>query len=200
MAEPVLKIKNVSRKFSNVLALKNVSLQVSSGEFIVICGRNGSGKSVLMSLIARLDEPTDGEISVPESGVGLVFQNADSQILGETPAEDVSFGLKNQKLPKKEIEITKKRHDFIVCLVNDMLEYELPNLGGTLVMSDSENGDFVYFDMSNKSIRNKYLSEQNRIMEDKLNFLKKNSIEKILLDTSSDYVNEIMKFFINRRR
>lgn len=104
MAEPVLKIKNVSRKFSNVLALKNVSLQVSSGEFIVICGRNGSGKSVLMSLIARLDEPTDGEISVPESGVGLVFQNADSQILGETPAEDVSFGLKNQKLPKKEIE------------------------------------------------------------------------------------------------
>lgn len=104
MAEPILKIKNVSRKFSNVLALKNVSLQVSSGEFIVICGRNGSGKSVLMSLIARLDEPTDGEISVPESGVGLVFQNADSQILGETPAEDVSFGLKNQKLPKKEIE------------------------------------------------------------------------------------------------
>lgn len=104
MAEPVLKIKNVSRKFSNVLALKNVSLQVSSGEFIVICGRNGSGKSVLMSLIASLDEPTDGEISVPESGVGLVFQNADSQILGETPAEDVSFGLKNQKLPKKEIE------------------------------------------------------------------------------------------------
>lgn len=104
MAEPVLKIKNVSRKFSDVLALKNVSLQVSAGEFIVICGRNGSGKSVLMSLIARLDEPTDGEISVPESGVGLVFQNADSQILGETPAEDVSFGLKNQKLPKKEIE------------------------------------------------------------------------------------------------
>lgn len=104
MAEPVLNIKNVSRKFSNVLALKNISLQVSSGEFIVICGRNGSGKSVLMSLIARLDEPTDGEISVPESGVGLVFQNADSQILGETPAEDVSFGLKNQKLPKKEIE------------------------------------------------------------------------------------------------
>ena len=54
--------------------------------------------------------------------------------------------------------------------------------------------------MSNKSIRNKYLSEQNKIMEDKLNFLKKNSIEKILLDTSSDYVNEIMKFFIKRRK
>ena len=87
----------------------------------------------------------------------------------------------------------------ITFLITDICS-ELPNLGGTLVMSDSENGDYVYFDMSNKSIRNKYLSEQNKIMEDKLNFLKKNSIEKILLDTSSDYVNEIMKFFIRKRR
>ncbi len=104
MTEPVLQIKNVSRKFSNVLALNNVSMEVCAGEFIVVCGRNGSGKSVLMSLIARLDEPTGGQIFAPKSGVGLVFQDADSQILGETPAEDVSFGLKNQKIPKKEIE------------------------------------------------------------------------------------------------
>ena len=74
MAEPVLKIKNVSRKFSNVLALKNVSLQVSAGEFIVICGRNGSGKSVLMSLIARLDEPTDGEIPFRKAESVLFFK------------------------------------------------------------------------------------------------------------------------------
>ena len=104
------------------------------------------------------------------------------------------------ELPKKEIDITKKRHDFIVCLVNDMLEYEMPNLGGTLIMSDLENDDFVYFDMSNKIVKEKYLIEQNKIMEDKLNFLKKNSVERILLDTSSDYVNEIMKFFIKRIR
>ena len=102
------------------------------------------------------------------------------------------------ELPKKEIDITKKRHDFIVCLVNDMLEYELPNLGGTLIMSDLENDDFVYFDMNSKLVKDKYLTEQNKIMEDKLNFLKKNSVEKILLDTSSDYVSEIMKFFIKR--
>ena len=76
----------------------------------------------------------------------------------------------------------------------------MPNLGGTLIMSDLENDDFVYFDMRNKWVKDKYLTEQNKIMEDKLNFLKKNSIEKILLDTSSDYVSEIMKFFIKRRR
>ena len=104
MTEPILQIKNVSRKFSNVVALKGISLEVFRGEFIVVCGRNGSGKSVLMSLIAQLDEPTCGQISVPKSGVGLVFQDADAQILGETPVEDVFFGLKNQKIQKKEIK------------------------------------------------------------------------------------------------
>lgn len=104
MTEPILSIKNVSRKFSNIFALKNVSLEVFPEEFVVICGRNGSGKSVLMSLIAKLDEPTAGEIFAPDSGVGLVFQDADAQILGETPLEDVCFGLKNQKLSKAEIQ------------------------------------------------------------------------------------------------
>ena len=104
------------------------------------------------------------------------------------------------ELPKKEIDITRKRHDFIVCLVNDSLEYHLPNLGGTLVLSDLENDDYVYFDMSNKRIREEYLNEQNRIMEERLDFLKRNSIERIILDTSSDYVNEVMKFFVKRRR
>ncbi len=104
------------------------------------------------------------------------------------------------ELPKKEIDITRKRHDFIVCLVNDRLEYHLPNLGGTLVLSDLENNDYVYFDMSNKKIREEYLNEQNRIMEERLDFLKRNSIERIILDTSSDYVNDVMKFFVKRRR
>ncbi|CRF32502.1 von Willebrand factor A [Brachyspira suanatina] len=104
------------------------------------------------------------------------------------------------ELPKKEIDITRKRHDFIVCLVNDKLEYHLPSLGGTLVLSDLENNDYVYFDMSNKKIREEYFNEQNRIMEERLNFLKRNSIERIILDTSSDYVNDVMKFFVKRRR
>ncbi|WP_295158572.1 DUF58 domain-containing protein [uncultured Brachyspira sp.] len=103
-------------------------------------------------------------------------------------------------IPKKEIDITRKYHDFIVCLVNDSLEYNMPSLGGTLVLSDLENDDYVYFDMSNKKIREEYFNEQNRIMEDRLEFLKRNSIENIVLDTSSDYVNEVMKFFVKRRR
>ena len=70
----------------------------------VIAGSNGSGKSVLMSLIAGLDEPTNGTIDLFGNSVGLVFQDADSQILGETPEEDVSFGAKNYGLKKDELK------------------------------------------------------------------------------------------------
>lgn len=103
-------------------------------------------------------------------------------------------------LPKKQIDIIRKRNDFVVCLVNDRLEYEMPHLLGTLVLSDLENDEYVYFDMGNKNVREAYINEQSKMLEDKLQFLKRNSIENIVLDTSSNYINEVMKFFIKRRR
>ena len=57
-----------------------------------------------MSLIAGLDEPTGGTIDLFGNSAGLVFQDADSQILGETPEEDVSFGAKNYGLKKDELK------------------------------------------------------------------------------------------------
>ena len=99
MSSAILKINNVTRRFPNgTTALNNVTFSINEGEFTVICGRNGSGKSVLMSLIAQLDEPDSGTIEVPRNSVGLVFQDADAQILGETPEEDVAFGLKNNNV------------------------------------------------------------------------------------------------------
>ena len=99
ISSAILKINNVTRRFPNgTTALNNVTFSINEGEFAVICGRNGSGKSVLMSLIAQLDEPDSGTIEVPRNSVGLVFQDADAQILGETPEEDVAFGLKNNNV------------------------------------------------------------------------------------------------------
>ncbi len=103
-------------------------------------------------------------------------------------------------LPQREINIVRKKHDFVVCLINDVLEYELPNFSGTLVLSDSESGENIYFDMSNKKLRDRYSKEQKNILEEKINFLKKNSIDNIVLDTSDDYINEFIKFFHRRRR
>lgn len=64
MAEPVIKIENVSRTYHvgdiDVFAFRDVSLTVEHGEFIAIMGASGSGKSTLMSVLGCLDRPTSG--------------------------------------------------------------------------------------------------------------------------------------------
>lgn len=100
-----LEVKGVGRTFSDgTVALQDVSFSIRRGEFAVIAGSNGSGKSVLMSLIAGLDEPTSGTITLNGCQAGLVFQEADSQILGETPEEDIAFGAKNCGLSKEQVK------------------------------------------------------------------------------------------------
>ena len=104
MENLALEIKNVGRTFADgTVALQDVSFSVRHGEFAVIAGSNGSGKSVLMSLIASLDQPTTGTIVLKNCQPGLVFQEADSQILGETPEEDIAFGAKNCGLSKEQV-------------------------------------------------------------------------------------------------
>ena len=72
-------------------ALQNISLEIAANSCTVIAGENGSGKSVLMSIIAGLEKADSGEIK-GDGQVGLVFQEAETQILGETPREDIAFG------------------------------------------------------------------------------------------------------------
>ena len=95
---PSVDVRNVTKVFSTAAgekcALDDVSFEINEGSCTVIGGENGSGKSVLMSIIAGLSECDSGSVSCSGS-VGLVFQEAETQILGETPAEDVAFGPKN---------------------------------------------------------------------------------------------------------
>ena len=103
-----IKITNLSKTFQTSAgpkkALDNVSLEIAEGECLVIGGENGSGKSVLMSIIAGLQDGDNSASSVFVDGrVGLVFQEAETQILGETPAEDISFGPKNLGWKKADV-------------------------------------------------------------------------------------------------
>lgn len=104
--QKILQVQKISRRFADgTVALDGVSFDIFQGDFLLIAGSNGSGKSVLMSLIAQLDEPTSGNVVVQKGfEAGLVFQDADSQILGETPWEDVMFSVKNLRLPKNEAQ------------------------------------------------------------------------------------------------
>lgn len=105
----MINIQNVSKTFETSegenQALKNVSFQIEEGQCVVIGGENGSGKSVLMSIIAGLEEADEGKVET-SGRVGLVFQEAETQILGETPREDIAFGPKNLGWSKDEITQT----------------------------------------------------------------------------------------------
>ena len=110
MSDVVISINNLSKTFQTGIAagekaaLKNVSLQVERGECLVIGGENGSGKSVLMSIIAGLMEGDQADSVKVNERVGLVFQEAETQILGETPAEDIAFGPKNLGWSKQDVQ------------------------------------------------------------------------------------------------
>lgn len=104
-----IKLEHVYKVFPSPLktgqftaALNDINLRIEQGSFTIIGGANGSGKSVLMSVIAGLMEPSDGTVTVA-SKPGLVFQDAAIQILGDTPREDVAIGPRNLRRNKNEI-------------------------------------------------------------------------------------------------
>lgn len=96
-------------------ALKGVDLSIADGEFILICGPNGSGKTTLIRHLNGLLRPHSGSVLVDGfdaarnerevlQRVGMVFQDADSQIVGETVREDVAFGPENLGLSPCEVQ------------------------------------------------------------------------------------------------
>ena len=88
MSDPVIRINKMNKWFGNFHVLRDIDLNVASGEKIVICGPSGSGKSTLIRCINRLEAHQEGEIEVEgvtldgslknleeiRSNVGMVFQ------------------------------------------------------------------------------------------------------------------------------
>ena len=92
--------KEFSTKKGTIVALKDINLYVETGEFVCVVGASGSGKSTLLRLIAGLDFPTSGEITVdnaivagPGSDRGMVFQKY-TLYPWMTVQKNVEFGLK----------------------------------------------------------------------------------------------------------
>jgi NitT/TauT family transport system ATP-binding protein len=84
-----------------VPALDRVSFEAQAGQFISLVGASGCGKSTLLNMIAGLDRPTSGSISVPAGGCALMFQDA-ALFPWLTVEENVAFPLKAQGLPRPE--------------------------------------------------------------------------------------------------
>ena len=104
--------KEFSSKKGTIIALKDINLHVETGEFVCVVGASGSGKSTLLRLIAGLDFPTSGEITVdsaivtgPGADRGMVFQKY-TLYPWMTVQKNVEFGLKLLR-----ISPTKRREE-----------------------------------------------------------------------------------------
>ncbi len=140
MTEDLIVFDHVSYTYDDeetektVYALKDVSLTVRQGEFVVVLGHNGSGKSTLAKLSNSIFLPSEGKVfvrgmdtSVTENEfpirktMGVVFQNPDNQIVASIVEEDVAFGPENLGVPPKEI---RRRVDEALKAV-DMYDYRM---------------------------------------------------------------------------
>jgi biotin transport system ATP-binding protein len=93
--------------------LHEISFSIDQGKFVVLSGRNGSGKTILMRCLKGLLNPSSGTIFLdgqdltkkPQQRnrlIGLVFQDADTQMVGQTVERDILFGLENLRIEPKE--------------------------------------------------------------------------------------------------
>lgn len=122
MGENMIKSEDLVFKYVNAeeqtekVAINHVSMEVKKGEFLVILGHNGSGKSTMAKHMNALLLPSGGKMYVDgldtsdienlwevRRRAGMVFQNPDNQLVATIVEEDVAFGPENLGIDPKEI-------------------------------------------------------------------------------------------------
>lgn len=111
-----IRIENLFKRFGNTIAVKNLNLEIKRGEILTLLGPSGCGKTTTLRCIAGLEKPDQGDVIIDgepmfsrgfippsQREIGMVFQN-----YAVWPHlrvfDNVAYGLKIQKLPKKEIQ------------------------------------------------------------------------------------------------
>jgi energy-coupling factor transport system ATP-binding protein len=125
MSQPFIQVRNLCYSYRDddereVPVLKNLSLDIQRGEYVVILGHNGSGKSTFAKLLNMILEANSGQILIDGQDItspdmtdddvfnlrrkiGMVFQNPDNQLVATIVEEDIAFGPENLGLPSAEI-------------------------------------------------------------------------------------------------
>ena len=131
-------LKDITKRFGNVTAVDNISLDIEDKEFIVLVGPSGCGKSTTLRMVAGLEEITAGQISIgdrvvndvppKDRDIAMVFQN-----YALYPHMDVynnmAFGLKLRKFPKEQIDKRVKEAAKLLGIEN-LLERKPKALSG----------------------------------------------------------------------
>mgnify|MGYP001538126673 FL=1 len=116
----ILRIEDLSFRYAEAEqnAVEHVNLSLESGEFIVVCGESGCGKTTLLKLLKRelapagdvsgeiyykgiLQQELDEKMSACE--IGYVLQNPDNQIVTDKVWHELAFGLENMGIPTEVI-------------------------------------------------------------------------------------------------
>ena len=103
-------VNNLSKRFGEKLILDHLSFSMKSGDFMALVGSSGSGKSTILRLVAGLDQPSSGSITVEGTPVtgpgpdrGMVFQKY-SLYPWLNAAENVAFGMRLQRMKAAEVK------------------------------------------------------------------------------------------------
>ncbi|HGM5579248.1 TPA: polyamine ABC transporter ATP-binding protein [Pseudomonas putida] len=109
----LVKIERVTKKFDETIAVDDVSLEIRKGEIFALLGGSGSGKSTLLRMLAGFERPTEGRILLDgvditdmppyERPINMMFQSY-ALFPHMTVAQNIAFGLQQDKLPKADIE------------------------------------------------------------------------------------------------
>jgi sulfate/thiosulfate transport system ATP-binding protein len=108
-----IELRDVTKRFGEVSAVKNVSFSVKDGELMALLGPSGGGKTTVLRMIAGLEVPTVGDIlvrgqrvndvSVQQRNIGFVFQNY-ALFKNMNVFKNIAFGLKIKKWKRAEIQ------------------------------------------------------------------------------------------------
>ncbi len=133
-----IRLEQVTKDYSGVLAVDDISLEIADGEFLVLVGPSGCGKSTLLRMIAGLEEVTAGTIRIGDRDVtdlaprdrdvAMVFQSY-ALYPHMTVRQNLGYGLKTRRTPKAE---TAERVNEVAAMLGltDLLERRPAQLSG----------------------------------------------------------------------
>lgn len=132
METPIIKVKNLTKKFNGLTAIDNISFEVKEGEILGLLGPNGAGKTTTIDMLLGLTKPTSGEIKI----FGLLFEKNREKIL-----KLMNFSAAYTHLPWR-LKIIENLYTFA----------RLYEVGGFKTKVDTLLQEFEIFDLKNKLI------------------------------------------------
>jgi len=130
---------NVTKRYGNVTAVSNLSLEIPDKEFLVLVGPSGCGKTTALRMLAGLEEITEGTIRIgdrvvndvppKDRDIAMVFQSY-ALYPHMSVYDNMAFGLKLRKTPKAEIDERVKRAAEILGITQEMLSRKPRQLSG----------------------------------------------------------------------